>query len=161
MLSFLITFILMFIFWFSLSGQTAPMFLILGVVSCLLVAYWSHDLLIGKMYKGPNLRRIILLIKYFPWLAWEVVLANKHLIYLVLHPKMPIDPSIIRFKHDLKTDFGITLLANSITLTPGTITIDANRHEYIVHAVSRETAEGLLSGSMQAKIYEIEDGVRR
>lgn len=88
-------------------------------------------------------------------------MANWHLIYLVLHPKMPIEPSIVRFKHDLKTDSCITLLANSITLTPGTITIDVDRHEYIVHAVSRETAEGLLSGSMQAKIYEIEDGVRR
>ncbi len=156
MLSFLLTSIIMFIFWFSLSGQTAPMFLILGVVSSLLVAYWSHDLLIGKMVKGPDLRRIILLIKYFLWLAWEIVLANLHLIYLVLHPKMPIEPSIVRFKHDLKTDMGIALFANSITLTPGTITIDANRHEYIVHAVSMKTAQDLLSGSMHAKIKEIE-----
>jgi len=161
MLSFLVTSILMFIFWFSLSGQTAPIFLILGVVSSLLVAYWSHDLLIGKMEKGPGLRRIILLIKYFPWLAWEIVLANLNLVYLVLHPKMPIEPTIVRFKHDLKTDLGITLLANSITLTPGTITIDADRHEYIVHAVSRKTAQDLLSGTMLAKVKQIEVGTRR
>lgn len=156
MLSFLLTAILMFIFWFSLSGQTAPMFLILGAVSSLLVAYWSHDLLLGKIEKGPDLRRITKILLYFPWLAWEIVLANLHLIHLTLHPKMPIEPTIIRFKHNLRTDMAIALLANSITLTPGTITIDANRDEFIVHAVSRKTAQDLLSGTMQAKVMEIE-----
>lgn len=160
MLSFLLTAIIMFGFWFSLSGQTAPLFLIFGVISSLLVAYWSHDLLIGKMEKG-HLGKFIRLITYLPWLAWEIVLANVHLVYLVLHPKMPIDPTIMRYEHDLKTNMGITVLANSITLTPGTTTIDADRHELIVHAISRKTAEDLLSGSMLAKVRGIEGGVRR
>ncbi|MDO7787744.1 Na+/H+ antiporter subunit E [Desulforamulus aquiferis] len=150
----------MFVFWFSLSGQTIPLLLILGVISSLLVAYWSHDLLIGKMEKGPDIGRIFRMIKYIPWLAWQIVLSNLHLIYLVLHPKMPIEPTIVRFKHDLKTDMGITLLANSITLTPGTITIDADRNEYIVHAVSSKTAQDLLSGDMQARVKEIEGGTK-
>lgn len=160
MLSFLLTAILMFVFWFSLSGQTRPLFLILGAVSSLLVAYWSHDLLFGKMEKGPDLRKILRVLTYLPWLAKEIVLANLHLIYIVLHPKMPIDPTIIRFTHDLKTNMGITLLGNSITLTPGTVTIDADRYEYIVHAISKKTAQDLLSGTMLAKIKKIEGEVR-
>lgn len=160
MLSFLLTAICMFIFWFSLSGQTMPLLLILGVVSSLLVAYWSHDLLIGKMEKGPDLGRFFRIIKYIPWLTWQIVLSNLHLIYLVLHPKMPIEPSIIRFKHGLKTNMGITILANSITLTPGTTTIDAGRDEFIVHAVSKKTADDLLSGDMQARVKELEGGAK-
>ncbi|MCB8816008.1 Na+/H+ antiporter subunit E [Desulfosporosinus shakirovi] len=156
MLSFLLTAMLMFIFWFSLSGQTEPIFLILGVVSSLLVAYWSHDLLIGKIKRGPNIRRIILLFKYFLWLSWEIVISNLHVIYVVLDPKMPIDPTIVRFKHDLKTDLGIVLLANSITLTPGTVTIEADHHEFIVHALTKKTAQDLLSGEMLAKVKELE-----
>lgn len=159
MLSFLLTAILMFIFWFALSGQTIPLLLILGVISSLLVAYWSHDLLIGKMDKAPDFGRIFRILKYIPWLAWQIVLSNLHLIYLVLHPKMPIEPQMVRFKHDLKTDMGIVLLGNSITLTPGTITIDADRNEFIVHAVSSKTAQDLLSGDMQARIKAIEGDV--
>lgn len=161
MLSFLLTAVLMFIFWFSLSGQTKPLFLIFGAICSLLVAYWSHDLLIGKLEKGPDLKKFIRMIAYLPWLAWQIVLANWHLVYLVLHPKMPIDPTIMRYEHDLKTNMGITVLANSITLTPGTTSIDADRRELIVHAISRKTAEDLLSGSMLAKVREIEGGARR
>jgi multicomponent Na+:H+ antiporter subunit E len=156
MISFLVTATLMFIFWFSLSGQTEPLFLILGVVSSLLVAYWSHDLLFGKIGKGPYTRKIILLVKYFFWLSWQIVMSNLHVIYVVLNPKMPIDPAIIRFKHDLKTDMGIVLLANSITLTPGTVTIDANSDEYLVHALTRKTAQDLLAGEMLSRVKEIE-----
>lgn len=160
-LSFSLTAIIMFIFWFSLSGQTAPLFLVLGVASSLLVAYWSHDLLFGKIEHGPDLKTIYLFIRYCFWLAWQILLSNLHVIYLVLHPKMPIDPVIVRFKHNLKTNFGIVLLANSITLTPGTVTIDADRHEFIVHALSNKTAKDLLAGEMQARVKEIESGQRR
>ena len=160
MLSFLLTAIIMFGFWFSLSGQTKPIFLIIGAVCSLLVAFWSHDLLIGKKEKGPYLKRTLRMLLYLPWLAWQIVLSNVHLVYLVLHPKMPIDPTLIRFKHNIRTNMGITLLANSITLTPGTITIEADRDEYIVHAISRKTAEDLLAGVMQAKVKEIEGEVR-
>ncbi|MCL5780899.1 MAG: Na+/H+ antiporter subunit E [Firmicutes bacterium] len=146
----------MFVFWFSLSGQLHPLLLILGVISSLLVAYWSTDVLIGQMNKGPDIDRIFRMIAYVPWLVWQIVLSNIHVVQLVLSPKLEIDPKIIRFKHDLKTDMGIVILANSITLTPGTITINGGRGEFIVHAVSKKTADDLLSGEMQAKVKGLE-----
>jgi multicomponent Na+:H+ antiporter subunit E len=80
MFSFIFTAVLMFIFWFCLSGQTAPLFLILGAISSLLVAFWSHDLLLGR--RGIDFKKFIRLLQYLPWLAWQIVLANLHLVYL-------------------------------------------------------------------------------
>ncbi len=158
MLGFLMTALIMFAFWFLLSGQTSPILLILGVVSSILVARWSKDLLIGRMDGLPDLGRVVRIIAYLPWLLWQIVLANFHVIYLVLHPKMPIEPQMVRFKNSLKTDLGIVILANSITLTPGTITVEGDHDEFIVHAVSKKTAEDLLSGEMQERVLGIEGG---
>ncbi len=159
MFSFLLTAIIMFAFWFLLSGQTAPILLILGVVSSLFVAYWSHDLLIGKARRidfGKGFR----FLAYLPWLFWQIILSNVILVKLVLNPKMPLDPVVIRFKHGLKTDFGIVLLANSITLTPGTLTIEATSEELLVHAIDRAMAEDLLAGDMQARVRAVEGDVK-
>lgn len=158
MLGFLITAVIMFAFWFLLSGQTNPLFLFLGAVSSVLVARWSKDLLAGKMDRLPNPGGMIPIIAYLAWLMWQIVLSNFHVIYLVLHPKMPIEPQMVRFKNNLKSDLGIVTLANSITLTPGTITVEGNREEFIVHAVSRKTAEDLLSDEMQKRVLYIEGG---
>jgi multicomponent Na+:H+ antiporter subunit E len=156
MLSFLLTTVIMFAFWFLMSGQLHPIFLILGVVFSLLVAMWSHDLLIGRVNKMPDLGRGLRIIAYLPWLLWQITLANLYVIYLVLHPKMPIEPQIVRFKNTLKTDLGIVILANSITLTPGTTTIEGNHDEFIVHSIAKKTADDLLSGEMQARVRGIE-----
>lgn len=156
MWSFVLTTLIMFIFWFLLSWQVDPILLPLGLVSSLLVAYWSHDLLMVKMNRTPDLGRIIRMIRFMPWLFWQIILANLVMVYLVLHPKMPIEPTLVRFKHHLKTDLGIVILANSITLTPGTLTIQANREEFIVHAISKDTAAGLME--MHHKVQWIESG---
>lgn len=160
MFSFLVTALIMFVFWFLLSGQLHPILLGMGVISSLLVARWSHDLLIGRVEAAPDLKRVYRLLMYIPWLFWQIMLSNLHVIYLVLHPKMPIVPGIVRFKNDLKTDLGIVILANSITLTPGTVTIEANYDEFIVHSVSTKVAEDILSGEMQARVRKIEGVVK-
>jgi len=156
MFSFLLTAVIMFAFWFLMSGQLLPILLILGVVSSLLVARWSHDLLIGRVDKMPDLSRGFRIIAFLPWLFWQIVLSNIYVIYLVLHPKMPIEPTIVRFKNNLKTDLGIVILANSITLTPGTITIEGNHNEFVVHSIAKKISDDLLAGEMQARVKGIE-----
>ena len=156
MFSFLLTTVIMFGFWFLLSGQLHPILLGLGVVSSLLVARWSHDLLIGRVSKMPDPGRGLRIIAYLPWLLWQIILSNIYIIYLVLHPKMPIEPEIVRFKNTLKTDLGIVILANSITLTPGTVTIEGNHNEFVVHSIAKKTADDLLAGDMQARVRGIE-----
>ena len=155
-MSFWLTFIIMFVFWMLLSGQTMPILVVLGVVSSFLVALWSHDLIFGRGDIKQGISRVFRHITYLPWLLWQIVLANIHLVYLTLHPNPPLEPSFIKFKTNYKTDMGVFVLANSITLTPGTVTIETGREEFIVHTITRTSAESLLTGEMQARVKEIE-----
>jgi multicomponent Na+:H+ antiporter subunit E len=156
-LSFALTFLIMLAFWILLSGQFHFILLASGVVSSLFVAYISHDLLMGKVDTGSFTIKTYRLFKYMPWLLRQIVVANFDLVYRTLHPGMKIDPQVIKFKTDLKTDKGIAILANSITLTPGTVTVVANKDgEFIVHAIAKGPADSLLSGQMQARVKDIE-----
>lgn len=155
-MKFWLTAIIMFVFWFLLSGQFDPLLLLLGIISSLLVARWSHDLLMETFDWGVFSKQVGRFLKYAPWLFWQICLANLELIYLTLHPRMPIEPHIIKIDPKVKSDFGIISLANSITLTPGTVTIEANKDEFIVHAITHHAAAGLVSGEMPAKVREVE-----
>jgi multicomponent Na+:H+ antiporter subunit E len=155
---FFTTFIILFVFWICLSGQFDIFHLSLGVISCVLVSLISGDLLfhekrIRSAYPGEILR----FLKYLPWLLYQIVLANLHVAYLVLHPKMLtlIDPHIIRFKVKLKTDIGLTTFANSITLTPGTITVLIHEESFYVHAINQKVADDLLTGEMEDRVTQI------
>ncbi len=155
-MSFLITAIAMFIFWILLSGEFTFILITSGVVASLIVAYLSHDIFVGKADLKTETGRVFKFIVYIPWLLWEIILANVEIAYLVLNPKSLIDPQLVHFKNDLKTDLGIVTLAHSITLTPGTVTVDANREEFIIHAIWQKSAEGIIGGEMQRKVKKIE-----
>lgn len=146
----------MFVFWILLSGEFNFILILSGVFSSLLVSYMSHDLLTGKGDIKLGLARTIRFTRYLPWILWQIVLANLDLVYRTLHPKMPISPRIISFKNDFKTDLGMVILANSITLTPGTVTINVTEDEFIVHTIAEEAAQSLISGEMQARVKRIE-----
>lgn len=154
--SFMLTAVIMFVFWILLSGEFTFVLILSGIISSLLVSYWSHDLLIGDADIRSGTLRTLRFIRYLPWLLWQIVLSNFDLAYRTLHPRMPIDPVMISFKNELRTEIGMVTLANSITLTPGTVTIEVSRDEFIVHAIAGKPAEGLLSGEMLRKVKEIE-----
>jgi multicomponent Na+:H+ antiporter subunit E len=158
-MSFLITTIAMFIFWILLSGEFTFILITSGVVASLIVAYLSHDIFIGRPDFKTETGRMFRFIVYVPWLLWEITLANVEIAYLVLNPKPLVDPQIVRFKPDVKTNLGIVTLANSITLTPGTVTVEANKEEFVIHAIWQKSAEGIISGEMQRKVKKIEGDV--
>ncbi len=160
-MSFLITTIAMFLFWILLSGEFTFILITSGVVASLITAYLSHDIFIGKADLKTETGRVFKFIVYIPWLLWEIILANVEIAYLVLSPKPLVDPQIVRFKNDLKTDLGIVTLAHSITLTPGTVTVDANREEFVIHAIWQKSAEGIIGGEMQRKVKKIEGEVMK
>ena len=160
-MSFLITTIVMFAFWILLSGEFTFILITSGVVASLITAYLSHDIFVGKADLKTETGRVFKFIVYIPWLLWEIILANVEIAYLVLSPKPLVDPQIVRFKNDLKTDLGIVTLAHSITLTPGTVTVDANREEFVIHAIWQKSAEGIISGEMQRKVKKIEGEVMK
>jgi multicomponent Na+:H+ antiporter subunit E len=158
-MSFLITAIVMFSFWILLSGEFTFILITSGVVASLIVAYLSHDIFVGKADLKTETGRVFRFIKYVPWLLWEIILANFEIAYLVLSPKPLVDPQLVRFKPDLKTDLGIVTLAHSITLTPGTVTVEANEKEFVIHAIWQKSAEGIIGGEMQQKVKKIEGDV--
>lgn len=160
-MSFLITAIAMFIFWILLSGEFTFILITSGVVASLITAYLSHDIFVGKADLKTETGRVFKFIVYIPWLLWEIILANVEIAYLVLNPKPLVDPQIVRFKNDLKTDLGIVTLAHSITLTPGTVTVEANREEFVIHAIWQKSAEGIIGGEMQRKVKKIEGEVMK
>jgi len=151
------TFFIMMGFWILLSGKFDLFHLTLGVISSALVSFLSADLLMyeqGKNRLSTGLRFLM----YLPWLLYQIVLSTLHVTFLALHPKMKdqIDPTIVTFKTKLKTNIAKVALANSITLTPGTITIRIEDEIFYVHAISRKAAAG-LPGEMEerlAKVFE-------
>ena len=156
-MSFLLATVLMFAFWLLLSGRFTFILLFSGVVSSLLTAYLSHDLLFGGFDLRRTARMTVRFFIYLPWLFWQIVLASLDVAYRTLHPALPIDPQIITFYVDFETDAARAILANSITLTPGTVTIEADRTgKFTVHAVTPGAAEGLISGEMIKKVKWIE-----
>ncbi len=152
-----VTFVIMFLFWILLSGLFDAFHLIAGVICSGIVTLISHDLLVkggDKKFIAKSLR----LFRYIPWEFWQIVLANIDVAYRVLHPKMPIDPFIIEFETPLRSDFSLVTLANSITLTPGTITIsvEPEKGTFRVHAIAKEPADALLvDQTMQKKVAEV------
>jgi len=153
--NFVATFVMLMAFWALLSGKFDVFHLSLGVVCSLIVAYLSHDLLFANVRVGDG--RVIAqrFLRYIPWLLHEIVTANFYVAYLVLSPKMPIDPQIIRFKTKLESDISWVTLANSITLTPGTITIDIADREFMVHALDKKVAGDLDTGEMEDQVAHI------
>ncbi len=153
----IITFLILFLFWCIFSGKFDPFHLSLGVISCLLVCWATSELLIVS----PHISRLIRLwsgfFLYIPWLIWQIVLANIHVLCLVLSPDMDqkIDPKIIKFKSRIKDSVGLVTFANSITLTPGTITIALNMYgDMAIHAIDDESAAA-LPGDMEQKVVKL------
>jgi multicomponent Na+:H+ antiporter subunit E len=155
-MAFTITFFILFIFWIFISGQLDWWHLSWGVLSSALVAAISNDFL----FKGITLQSMmsegVRFIAYVPWLLYQIIRANIYIAYLALHPKMSrlIDPHIIKFKTILKKDFARVTFANSITLTPGTITVLIKENRFFVHAIDKKVAES-LPGKMEQRIARI------
>jgi multicomponent Na+:H+ antiporter subunit E len=153
----LVTFCAMFLFWLLLSGFLDVLHVGAGIICSAIVALISHDLLVKERGNRMILKSFRFII-YLVWEMWQIILANFDVAYRVLHPKMPIDPLIIEFDTSLRSDFAIVTLANSITLTPGTITIniDPERGRFQVHAIAHKPADALLvDKTMQQKVAKV------
>ncbi len=154
---FTLTFLIMFFFWVLFSGKFDPFHISLGIGSSLIVAAFSKDLLFPSRIKPGFIVCWLRFAGYIPWLFYQIFLANLHVLYLVFHPKMMelIDPKIIEFDSRLKSDISRTTFANSITLTPGTITVNVSvLGKFTVHCID-EISGRSLPGSMEARIAEV------
>jgi len=125
----LIYFVLALVIWILLTwpfvdGEIDRQVVIAGLIASVLVALLFHDILPKEHRVFISPMRVFWFLVYIPVFFYYVLKANLDVVYRALHPRMPINPGIVKIKTILKTESGITALANSITLTPGTLTVD-------------------------------------
>lgn len=120
----ILVFILSFLTWIGLTGIPDIQKVVVGFFVAAVVALAAGHLLITTRKKNPLIKRIIYGLGYLLIFIWEMVKANVHVAYIVLHPSLPINPGIVKIRTSLKKATSLTVLSNSITLTPGTLTVD-------------------------------------
>lgn len=141
--------------WLLLSGHFEPLILISGIVSSLALAWFSYTLnLIGPgletaRFAGRSLR-------YLPWLFWQIIRSNIAVARIILRRDMPINPQIVRVPQGQRTELGTAVHANSITLTPGTLSLDVNDAGIEVHVLADAFARDLEGGEFDRRVRALE-----
>ena len=141
--------------WLLWSGHFEPILLGFGVFSCVFVMFLNKKM---ERYEGVSHENSLGLrwIGYGPWLLWEIAKANWDVARIILKPSLPIKPRLMRIRASQKTDLAKVIYANSITLTPGTITLDVRDDKFLVHALSDEAAADLDTGEMDRRVSAME-----
>ena len=154
--------ILMFVFWLALSGDFAVKFVVYGLITSAVVAWICYPLLLlpnadgTKKYFALGVSPIAFLC-YSLWLLKELVLANIDVVKATVRPELRIDPKVISFVFRADNPMAKVLLANSITLTPGTITVSVEDDRFCVHCLDKELAEGMETSIFVKLLKEMED----
>ena len=147
--------LVLFALWLLLSGVFEPLLIVLGAVSAVIVVVLAHRMdVIDREGHPVHLTWRALL--FWPWLASEIVKANMDVSRRVLDPRLPISPTLVRVNASQKTDLGQVIYANSITLTPGTVSVDLQDDYILVHALTREGAQALAEGEMDRRVGSVE-----
>lgn len=133
----ILVFVLAFLAWLALTAGGGLQEIVAGAVVALVVALFAGHFLAGFPRRGV-LRRAGFAVLYFFRFLWEMIKANIHVASIVLHPLRPIRPGIVKIRTELTKDTAVTVLANSITLTPGTLTVDVNPEagELYIHCIT-------------------------
>jgi multicomponent Na+:H+ antiporter subunit E len=155
----LLTFLLLLVAWVIFSGVIDVFHLSLGVISCVIVTWLSSDFLFQNDGKGLQTRLVELgrFTGYCFWLLWQIILANIHVLKLALASNnREMRPQLVRFRTSLQSEFARYVFANSITLTPGTVTLSVEGDEFVVHAISRKVADE-LPGEMEKRVAKLFD----
>ncbi|MFH0948814.1 MAG: Na+/H+ antiporter subunit E [Elusimicrobiota bacterium] len=134
----IVLFFISLLVWLMLSWSVDWQHLLVGFFVSLLVAFLTGDLFTANPHKFAHPKRYLWFLNYIPVLLWEMVKANIDLAFRILHPHLPIRPGIVKVKTKLKSETGLTFLANSITLKPGTTSVDVDHENgYIyVHCIN-------------------------
>ena len=152
-------FMLFFVLWVIFNGRISAEIAAIGVVIAVLLFCFICKFMDYSLKKEFNLYRNILQgASYLLLLLAEIIKANYSVICLILSPKYEIEPKLVKFRVDLKSDTLRAVLADSITLTPGTITVTLEGDEYLVHCLDKDLAEGMSDSEFVRKLKEFERG---
>lgn len=143
--------------WLLWSGIYKPLLLALGLFSCFLTIYIKHrmDYFATDLFALRFGRRLL---GFWLWLGKEVVKSSLDVARIVLSPSLPISPKVVRIKASCEHPVDQAILANSITLTPGTLALDVYKGEITVHALTQAGADELERGEMDQRVFALRDG---
>jgi len=147
----------LFVFWLLLSGFYTPFFVIAGAGCAGAVVWLAHrmDLVDGEGH--PVQISLPAVFLYWPWLVKEIVKSAWDVSRVILHPRLPVSPTVVRFTPSQREDLTLVIHANSITLTPGTICVEARAGEFLVHALTAAGAEGVgVDSDMDRRVTRLE-----
>ena len=148
----------LFVVWLLLSGQytfDSTLILALGLASCVVIVALALRMKIVDT-EGHPIHLLSRGLLYTPWLLWAIVKSNIDITRLILSPSLPISPTMVEVKTSQKSELGQVIFANSITLTPGTVSVDIVDGTILVHALSRESAAEVADGEMDRRVTELE-----
>lgn len=143
--------LVLFALWLLLSESLNPLHVVTGLAAALVIVTLNTRAPASSPYRVRGWRAAL----YVPWLLSRILLSGLHLSYLILHPRMPIQPRLFRHPTALGHEAGIVLLSNSITLTPGTITVEADDDSVLVHAMDGTSAEDVVSDRLERQVAEV------
>ncbi len=149
--------LVLFIFWVAVSGSLQWPQLVVGLAAAIFVTFFNRNLLITAEDRPPvRLKTVFWLLGYIFKLIVDIIKANFHVAWLVLHPKMPIEPNMVELEVDLNRSAARVLLGNSITLTPGTLTVLADDKKFLVHALTYRSGEALQNWPLIESLKQME-----
>lgn len=147
--------IVLYAFWLLLSGYFEPFLLAAGAGSALAVVLLARRMKIVDR-EGHPIQMIASVVLYWPWLIKEIAKSAWVVSRIILDPRLPISPVLVRFKPTQKSQVGLATHANSITLTPGTITVEATQDEFLVHGLTRASGAGVIDSEMDRRVSQVE-----
>ncbi|HAA91834.1 MAG TPA: cation transporter [Rhodospirillaceae bacterium] len=146
------------ILWLMPSGLFDNMLILgLGAASVASVLYIAHRMDVID-HEGHPIHLGWRAVAYWPWLLWEILKANLDVAKIIISPRMNIQPHIFVVNASQSSELGHVIYANSITLTPGTVTVDVEDGVMSVHALTQDAADGVKTGEMDDKVTAFEGG---
>jgi multicomponent Na+:H+ antiporter subunit E len=145
----------LFAFWVALSGHYTPMLVTAGAASAVVCVLAAVRMRVADA-EGHPIELLWGAVTYYPWLTLEIAKSAWSVTKVILHPSLPISPTMTVVRASQKTTVGVATYANSITLTPGTITVEVNGNELTVHALVRDGALDLEGGRMDRRVSQFE-----
>lgn len=145
----------LFLFWIVMSGYFTPFLLGAGVLSALAVAWFARRMDVVDN-EGHPVHLGFGAFLYWPWLFREIAKSAWAVSKIILDPRLPVSPTVVKFAPGQRTVVGLVTHANSITLTPGTIAIEVEPGEFVVHGLTREGAEGCVNSEMDRRVRQFE-----
>jgi multicomponent Na+:H+ antiporter subunit E len=149
-------FVVLYLFWLLLSGYFVAFLLAAGAGCAAAVVLLARRMDLIDREGHPIHLGARTLLSYWPWLLKEIVKSGWDVSRRILDPRLPISPTLTRFKPSQTTDIGLVIHANSITLTPGTISVEVAKDEFLVHALTNDGAASLAGSEMDRRVTELE-----